>query len=56
MTECSLSTTTLTVIELPQQTMRYVTPLSPIQLRILEILGFSAEVYRRSETLSVEPP
>ena len=47
---------TLTVIELPQQTMRYVTPLSPIQLRILEILGFSAEVYRRSETLSVEPP
>ena len=47
---------TLTVIELPQQTMRYVTPLSLMQLRILEILGFSAEVYRRSETLSVEPP
>jgi len=35
---------TLTVIELPKQTMRYVTPLSPIQLRILEILGFSALV------------
>lgn len=47
---------TLTVIALLQQTMRYVTPLSPIQLRILEILGFSAEVYRRLETLSVEPP
>ena len=32
---------TLTVIELPQQTIRHVTPLSPVQLRILEILGFS---------------
>jgi transposase len=47
---------TLTVIVLPQQTMRYVTPLRPIQLRILEILGFSAAVYMRLEALSVEPP
>jgi transposase len=35
---------TLTVIALPQQTMHYVTPLRPIQRRILEILGFSAVV------------
>lgn len=47
---------TLSVITLPQQTMRYVTPLRPIQLRILEILGFSAAVYMRLEALSVEPP
>ena len=38
---------TLTVIELPQQTIRHVTPLSPVQLRILEILGFSSEVYTK---------
>jgi transposase len=47
---------TLTVIELPQQTMRHVTTLSPVQLRILEILGFSSEVYTRLEAISVEPP
>jgi transposase len=47
---------TLTVIELPQQTMRHVTPLSLVQLRILEILGFSSEVYTRLEAISVEPP
>jgi transposase len=47
---------TLTVIELPQQTFRHGTPLSPIQRRILEILGFSAEAYTRLEAISVEPP
>ena len=47
---------TLSVITLPQQTMRSVTPLRPIQRRILEILGFSAAVYMRLEALSVEPP
>jgi transposase len=47
---------TLTVIELPQQTIRHVTPLSPIQLRILEILGFSSEVYARLEAVYIEPP
>jgi hypothetical protein len=34
---------TLTVIKLPEQTMCHVTPLSSVQLRVLEILGFSAE-------------
>jgi transposase len=47
---------TLTVIKLPQQTICHVTPLGPVQLRILEILGFSSEVYTRLEALSVEPP
>lgn len=47
---------TLTVIELPQQTIRQVTPLNSVQLRILEILGFSSEVYMRLEAISVEPP
>jgi transposase len=47
---------TLTVIELPQQVIRHVTPLSSVQLRILEILDFASEVYTRLEAISVEPP
>jgi transposase len=47
---------TLTRIELPQQTICHVTPLSPVHLRILEILGFSAEVYTSLEAISVKPP
>jgi transposase len=47
---------TLTVIELPQRTMRQMTPLSPVQLRILEIVGFSSEVYTSLEAIAVEPP
>ena len=47
---------TLTVIEGPHQTYRHLTPLSPLQQRILEILGFSSEVYTRLGTVSVEPP
>ena len=47
---------TLTRIELPPQTIRHVTPLSPIHLRILEILGFSAELYMSLEAVSDKPP
>ena len=47
---------TLTVIELPDQTICHVTSLSPVQLRVLGILGFSAEVYTRLEAISVKPP
>ena len=47
---------TLTVIELPHQTIRHVTPLSPVQRRILEIVDVSSEVYTRLEAVSVEPP
>jgi hypothetical protein len=46
----------LTIVELPQQTICHVTPLSPVHLRILEILGFSAEVYMTLEGISAKPP
>ena len=47
---------TLTVIEGSQKTYRHLTALSPHQQRILEILGFSSEVYTRLCTVSAEPP
>jgi transposase len=47
---------TLTVIRLPEQTICHVTGLSPVQGRVLEILGFSSEIYTRLEAISVEPP
>jgi len=47
---------TLTLMELPQQTIRHMTPLSPVHLRILEILGFSAELYMSLEVVSDKPP
>ena len=47
---------TLTVVKGPQQTYRHMTPLSPLQQRILEILGFSSEVYTRLCTVFSEPP
>ena len=47
---------TLTVIEGPHQTYRHVTALSPLQQRILEILGFSSEVYTKLLAVFSEPP
>jgi transposase len=47
---------TLTIIKGPQQTDRHVTALSPLQPRILEILGFSSALYTRLCTDSSEPP
>src|SRR5881296_2737243 len=47
---------TLTITKGPQQTERYVTALSPLQQRILEILGFSSALYTRLCTVSSEPP
>ena len=47
---------TLTIIKGPQQTDRHVTALSPLQQRILEILGFSSALYTRLCTVSSEPP
>jgi len=38
---------TLTIVHLPGQTIRHITPLSPLQTRILELLGLSAAVYMR---------
>jgi len=47
---------TLTIVEGAQQTYRYLTPLSPLQQRIVEILGFSSEVYTKLCNVSSEPP
>ena len=47
---------TLTVMEGPQQTYRHLTALRPLQQRIVEILGFSSEVYTKLLTVFSEPP
>jgi transposase len=47
---------TLTIRKGPQQTDRHVTALNPLQQRILEVLGFSSELYTRLCTVSSEPP
>jgi transposase len=47
---------TLTIMEGPQQTDRHVTALSPLQQRILGILGFPLALYTRLCTVSAEPP
>jgi len=47
---------TLTIVKGARQTDRYVTALSPLQERILGILGFSSDLYTKLCTISVEPP
>ena len=47
---------TLTVIREPQQTRRHLTPLSPLQQRILELLDFQAAIYTQLCNESLEPP
>jgi transposase len=47
---------TLMIVESPQPTERYMTALSPLQQRILEILGFSTDPSTRLCTVSSEPP
>ena len=47
---------TLTVMQGATQTYRHLTVLSPLQERILEILGFSTAVYTRLCPVSDEPP
>jgi transposase len=47
---------TLTVVKGPQQIVRHMTALNPLQQRILELLGFSSELYTRLCTVSSEPP
>ncbi len=44
-----------TVLEGGWQVYRHLTVLSPLQERILELLGFSSRVYRRLGTVSHEP-
>lgn len=38
---------TLTLMDLPEQRIRHVTPLSALQVRILELLGLSRSVYTK---------
>jgi transposase len=47
---------TLIIIQGAQQSDRHVTALSPLQQRILELLGFSSALYTRLCTVSSEPP
>jgi transposase len=42
----AFSNITLTVIQLPDQLVRHVTPLTSLQVRILELLGLSPDIYR----------
>ena len=46
---------TLTVIETVGQIYRHLTALSPLQERILDLLGFSSRLYRRLCAVSHEP-
>ena len=46
---------TLTVVERGHRVYRHLTALSPLQERILELLGFSSRVYTRLCTVSHEP-
>jgi transposase len=47
---------TLTIVKGSQRIARHMTALSPLQQRILELFGFSSELYTRLGTLSSEPP
>jgi transposase len=47
---------TLTVVEGATQTHRHLTALNPLQVRVLELLGFSSHVYTRLCAVSDEPP
>jgi transposase len=47
---------TLTIIKGSPQTDRHMTALSPLQQRILEVLGFSSALYTRLCTIASEPP
>lgn len=47
---------TLTVVKGATQTYRHLTALSSLQVRILELLGLSSQVYTRLCTVSDEPP
>jgi transposase len=47
---------TLTLIELEDQTITRITPLSQLQKRILSLLGFSVDIYTRFDFVSQKPP
>jgi transposase len=47
---------TVTIIQSAEQTMGHVTSLNAVQQRILELLGFSADLYTALGAISPEPP
>lgn len=42
----AFSNITLTIVQLPDRLVRHVTPLTPLQVRILELLGLTPNIYR----------
>jgi transposase len=42
----AFSNITLTIVQFPDQSVRHVTPLTSLQVRILELLGLSPDIYR----------
>jgi hypothetical protein len=42
----AFSNITLTILQLPDQIVRHVTPLTALQVRILELLDLSPDIYR----------
>lgn len=47
---------TLTLVYLPQTTLRHLTALSPLQHHILDLLGLSSDTYAMIEHYSPQPP
>ena len=47
---------TLMIIEEPHRTLRHITPLSRLQMRILELLDLSPTIYTQLAAKSPEPP
>jgi transposase len=42
----AFSNITLTIVQFPERVVRHVTPLTPLQVRILELLDLSPDIYR----------
>ena len=47
---------TLTVVQLPQATVRHLTALSPLHHQILDLLGLNSDIYAMIEHYSPQPP
>ncbi len=47
---------TLTIIEVPGQVLRHLTPLTALQHRILDLLDCAPTIYHRLASNSLEPP
>ena len=47
---------TLTIVQLPGQVIRHLTPLSALQQQLLALLDLDEDVYRRLGTHSAQPP